>query len=380
MTNANYHIVLIALVTFPVVLDAQMVKVGFKNQISTWTTVNFTSPTGYQVGGRYIPTLSLTDSLQKTRTLSAEISVNAYGNYFIAGKDYDDFSGKIKPYRLWFRYSFPRLEFRIGLQKINFGSAAILRPLMWFDRIDVRDPLQLTDGVYSFLARYYFQNNANIWFWTLYGNNEPMGWETVPTKKHTPEFGGRIQLPVPKGEVGASYHYRQAGTAFDTSRTINNFYYPEERFAIDGKWDLGVGLWFEAVIKYNSDQLQWVPTWETYANIGMDYTFSLGNGINMTLEQFRYGGGVRDKAYLVNFSALSASYPIGLMNNITTMIYYNWEEGNWYRFISFERKYDFLSLYLMAFWNPEIFVIYNYSGDRNLFAGKGAQLMAVVNF
>ncbi len=196
MKNLACYIFLTLLNVLPSKLHAQKVKASCENQFSGWTTVNFNAGTGFQAGGRYIPTLSLSDSLGNSQTISAEMSINAYGNYFTMGNNNSDFSGNIKPYRLWIRYTFPRLELRIGLQKINFGSASILRPLMWFDRIDVRDPLQLTDGVYSFLGRYYFQNNVNIWFWTLYGNNEPMGWETVPTKKHIPEFGGRIQLPL----------------------------------------------------------------------------------------------------------------------------------------------------------------------------------------
>ena len=72
-----------------------------------------------------------------------------------------------------------------GLQKINFGSAVLLRPLMWFDSLDPRDPLQLTDGVYAVLLRYYFPNNANLWAWALYGNDSPKGWESAATAEDT---------------------------------------------------------------------------------------------------------------------------------------------------------------------------------------------------
>ncbi len=362
-------------------LNAQNVKVLFDNQISGWTTVNFNDQTGYQFGGRYIPTLNLSDSLPGSQTVSAEISVNAYGNY-VTAPGFSDFNGDIKPYRLWLKYSIPHLELRIGLQKISFGSASILRPLMWFDRIDVRDPLQLTDGVYSFLGRYYFQNNMNIWIWSLYGNKEPMGWETIPTKKHAPEFGGRIQLPVPKGEVALSYHHRKAETDFDTMYLFNNVMFPEDRLGIDGKWDLGIGLWFEAVIKHNNIADSWVPPWETYVNLGMDYTFGLGNGVNVITEYFRYDrmSPLTDMTRAVNFSVLTVNYPFGLMNTISGMLYYNWDQNDWYRFISFQRKYNYLSLYLMAFWNPDRFALYSISEDRNLYAGKGIQLMAVLNF
>lgn len=381
MKKARFHIFFSLLIILPVALDAQKVKTQIENQISGWTTVNFNEQTGYQLGARYIPTLSISDSLRGSQTVSAEISVNAYGNN-IEGPNYSDFNVGIKPYRIWIRYSLPRLELRIGLQKINFGSASILRPLMWFDRIDVRDPLQLTEGVYSFLGRYYFQNNVNIWFWTLYGNKDPMGWEVIPTKRHTPEFGGRIQLPVPKGEIAFSYHHRNAGTAFDTTFIIDNFNYPEDRFGLDGKWDLGAGLWFEAVVKRNDILNSWIPEWETYVNLGMDYTFGVGNGLNVITEYFRYSSMARlvETAAPVDFSVLSVNYPFGLMNTITGMVYYNWDRHEWYRFVSFQRKYDYLSLYLLAFWNPDRFALYGISEDRNLFVGKGVQLMAVVNF
>ncbi len=381
MKKSARYILLFLLLGFPAALQAQRVKALFENQFSGWTTVNFNDQTGFQIGGRYIPTLNLSDSMNRSQSLSAEISLNTYGNYYIVGNGSSDWNGNIKPYRLWLRYSFPRLEFRIGLQKINFGSASILRPLMWFDRIDVRDPLQLTEGVYSFLGRYYFQNNVNIWFWSLYGNKDPMGWETVPTKKRSPEFGGRIQLPVPRGEVAASYHHRNAEISIDTVYYFNEVY-PEDRFAIDGKWDLGVGVWFEAVAKHNRVENEWMPSWETYFNLGMDYTFGLGNGLNVITEYFRYGSNSRlpERGNGENFSVLSVNYPFGLMNTITAMVYYNWNRQDWYRFISYQRKYDYISLYAMAFWNPDRFALYSISEDRNLFAGKGIQLMAVLNF
>lgn len=381
MRNAPAHILLMFLLVCPVELYAQKVKTLFENQFSGWTTVNFNDQTGFQLGGRYIPSFSISDSLKRSRSISAEVSLNAYGNYYIVGNGSSDWNGNIKPYRAWLRYSFPRLELRVGLQKINFGSASVLRPLMWFDRIDVRDPLQLTEGVYSFLGRYYFQNNVNIWFWTLYGNTDPMGWETVPTKKRSPEFGGRIQLPVPKGEIAASYHHRRAEISIDTIYYFNEVF-PEDRFAIDGKWDLGVGIWFEAVAKHNNVVNGWMPSWETYFNLGMDYTFGLGNGLNVITEYFRYGSNAQipENGHRENFSVLSVNYPFGLMNTVSGMVYYNWNRQDWYRFISFQRKYDYISLYLMAFWNPDRFALYSITEDRNLFAGKGIQLMGVLNF
>lgn len=120
------------------------------------------------------------------------------------------YEGEVKPYRGWIRLSTEKFELRLELQKISFGSAMLFRPLMWIDRIDPRDPLQLTDGVYAVLARYNFLSNANIWLWGLYGNNDTKGWELSPTEKKTLEYGGRAQSPLWTGEFGVTYHHRRA--------------------------------------------------------------------------------------------------------------------------------------------------------------------------
>jgi hypothetical protein len=62
------------------------------------------------------------------------------------------------------------------------------------------------------------------------------------------------------------------------------------------------------------------------------------------------------------------------------MVYYDWDQNNLYRFINLQRRYDFWSFYLMAYWNPDVIAIYNEGGDSSLFGGKGIQIMAVVNF
>jgi len=48
--------------------------------------------------------------------------------------------GETEVHRLWFRIAADRWEVRFGRQKISFGSASLVRPLMWFDRTDARDP------------------------------------------------------------------------------------------------------------------------------------------------------------------------------------------------------------------------------------------------
>ncbi len=219
-------------------------------QASAWLTTNPESPPLVQTGLRYLPNLLVKEPLGGGIDADMEVSLNAYAIVRTAGDKHPSSEWHARPYRLWLRLSTDRLEVWIGLQKINFGSAMLLRPLMWFDWLDPRDPLQLTDGVYAGLARYYFTNNVNIWLWGLYGNNNTKGLEAVPTEARTFEFGGRVQSPLWIGEIGVTYHNRRA----DLSPLVfahddgSSLIAPEDRLGLDGKWDIGIGVWFEGVL------------------------------------------------------------------------------------------------------------------------------------
>jgi hypothetical protein len=255
---------------------------------------------------------------------------------------------------------------------------------MWFDRIDPRDPLQLTNGVWGLLGRYYFLNNANIWIWALYGNDDEKTWEIGKTKKNTPEFGGRLQMPVPKGEAAVSYHFRKADT-----HSYENYIAPydninENRLGIDAKWDVEVGLWFEgAWINKNIDI--GILKNQEILNLGTDYTFGIGNGLNLTVEHLITS--FDNKAFTFSnnssFSALSVSYPLGVLDNLNAIFYYQWNGHSLYNFINWKSQFSSLDLYVMAYWNPSVYQLpqQQQSGNSNaaFFAGKGIQLMLVYN-
>ena len=179
---------------------------------------------------------------------------------------------------------------------------------MWFDRIDPRDPLQITDGVTGLLLRYYFKNNANIWLWGLYGNPDTKGWETQPTADKTPEFGGRFQAPLFSGEAGLTFHQRRLAPGSEAAA----FRPTEKRFALDGKWDLGIGLWTEASFVHQDDPA--APfSWQRSLALGVDYTFKLGNGLYLLAEHFLSQGAASlfgSGGSSVSFSALLARYPL----------------------------------------------------------------------
>ncbi len=382
MRNLSFNISLLFFLLMPR-LHAQESIIKFKGQIDAYTGLNFTNPLQTQIGARFLPTLSIGKTFKNNLKFDSEISFDSYLNYHFTGWTNDLSGSKIKPYRLWVRLSAERFELRAGLQKINFGSAVMLRPLMWFDHIDPRDPLQLTDGVYGLLGRYYFQNNANAWLWVLWGNDKTRGWETVPTSRKVPELGGRMQFPVPKGEVALSFHHRTADLTGVLNPAIihGSATYPEDKIGLDGKWDIGPGLWAEYSLTHSTLDTVYFQPWTKLFTLGIDYTFALGNGLYIASEYFRYSsaGEIFDRGLYRTFSSLTVNYPMGI-NKIGAIIYYNWNDKTWYRFINLQRQSDNWTYYLFLFWNPEKFAIYNNTSGNDMFSGKGIQLMAVFNF
>ena len=355
-------------------------SIRFSGQVSSWFNINPGNKLPLAGGVRYIPQFDYMKDIGGDKLFDAELSANIYGNGSIRPFDSVRYNGKVKPYRGWIRYSTDQFELRLGLQKLNFGSAMMLRPLMWFDQIDPRDPLQLTDGVWGLLARYYFLNNANIWLWSLYGNSGVRGWETIPVNKKIPEFGGRVQLPVPKGEMAFTYNHRVADSR-DMGTEITSYErIPENKFGFDIKWDLEAGLWLEGSYTNKLKDVG-IFTNQLALNAGADYTVGLGNGLYFAYEQLL--ASYDEKPFTFSnkavFSLLRISYPVGIIDNLSAIIYYDWSNRKSYNFLNWQRQYDRVSLFFMAYWNPDTFLLPAQSGTQNIFTGKGIQVMFVFN-
>lgn len=359
--------------------DKQM-TFDFKGQAIGYTHFNPSNDQQLWFGARYLPQLNSEFHLKESRLIDFEASANIYGNVAVGSADQLETDGDLKPYRLWARYSSQQLEIRAGLQKINFGSANMLRPLMWFDQIDPRDPLKLTDGVWGVLGRYYFLNNANIWLWGLYGNNNPKGWELAGTSKGKPEFGGRIQYPVPLGEAALTYHHRTASVQNPMVSVSNLLDVPENRYGFDLRLDWFLGTWVEASWIHKNAELGMFNNQEVL-NLGLDYTIGIGSGLYIAYEQLilAYDKEAFGFENSISFSLFSMSYPLGLFDNITGIVYYDWYNNNAYNFVNYQHQFNNLSLYLMGYWNPENYNIPTQGGSTQLFGGKGVQLMLVWN-
>ena len=361
--------------------DSRQDLFQFSGQLSTWLHLNPSNDLPLYIGGRYIPKLNYRIPLTNNSLIDFEGSANIYGNIGMHLFDSLAVDGRLRPYRLWARYSTEQMEIRLGLQKIDFGTATMLRALRWFDQIDPRDPLKLTNGVFAALGRYYFLNNANIWFWVLYGNDGAKGLEIISTNSSTVEVGGRVQFPVPAGETGISYHHRTVDSEGFNPLVPEYSYIPENRFGLDAKWDFIIGIWFEAVwVNKNKNMGQF--TNQELFTVGTDYTFGLGNGLNVVLEHMltSYDQKAFEFEKTTNFTALSASYPVGMFDNIQVIVYYDWVNNGLYNYINWYKQFDKTALYIMGYWNPDNSELPEMGlQGENLYGGFGLQVMFVFN-
>ena len=320
-------------------------------------------------GIRYIPQLELLQDTGDGTFVDLEASLNAWA---LAGSGIDE-DHDIELYRLKLRFATPRTETRLGLQTINFGPGYLLRPLRWFDRLDPRDPLRLTDGIYALRFKYVAPNNANIWFWGLYGNDEQKGYELLPSVDDRPEFGGRLQFPMGQGEVGLTVHNRKVDPGLPDASTFG-----ESRFAIDGRWDVHVGLWFEAVLQQQAD-IEISTAWTKTVMLGTDYTIGIGSGLHALLEHMTSRVTTKepmlDPGLDTDISAFMLGYPVGYLDYIQVIGYYDWESDDYYQFASWQRSWDNLAINISLFRNPNRI-------DQGLQAaagGTGGQILLMYN-
>ena len=365
----------ILLFTFSVALltslNCQASSYNFKGQASLFSSFSSIYNEWEGAGSiRYIPELSYEKELTDSSVLILDSSMNIFtsANGHIGSSE----TSRAELYRLKAELKFPTSDFRIGLQKLNFGPAVILRSLQWFDQVSSTDPLGLTNGVWAARYRNFFKNNAALWLWGLYGNEGLKGLELTETRDDSIEFGGRFQYPFSFGEVALTYHQRESERVGLSGLSDQ---LQEKRYAIDGRFDVEIGAWFELVMidqGIGSDN-----NWYNSLVLGSDYTFSIGNGLYVVLEHSHNGSSAR--ALKIdedsNTTAVQFDYPYGLFDSFSLMQNYSWESKSSLSFLSWQRTYDNFSI------NTGLF--YSESSEYNIItsplSGKGVQLVLVYN-
>lgn len=353
--------------------DDDEFQIDFRGQLSAWSIESRDLGSWWNNSGlRYIPQFSLKKPFGGGSFVDLEVSANGFVAYQSSDQDRDP---EVELYRLKLRYAAPQMETRIGLQKLNFGPALLLRPLKWFDQLDPRDPLQLTEGVYGLRFRYDAMNNANIWFWALYGNEDLKGYESFPTSPETVEIGGRLQVPVPRGEVAATFHTRQVDAAILNARKFREY-----RMALDGRWDVGIGLWVESALQHQ-DEPNLPYEWQKMLTLGADYTFGIGSGLYVLAEHMTTAVSEEALQWDEDFqvSAFLVSYTLGFFDSLSAIGYYSWDLKKYGQYLGWQRTYDNLIFQVSAFHYPQSSGGALGSNQTALGAGYGGQLMIIYN-
>jgi hypothetical protein len=155
---------------------------------------------------------------------------------------------------------------------------------------------------------------------------------------------------------------------------------PEVRGAIDGYFDIGIGLWFESSVvraNYGSD----FHNWQSMLTVGSDYTLPFGNGITITGEHFIYS--VDDKPFAtdsaIQMTGLMAMYPFGIFDSISGIAFYSWDAELAYFFLTWQRTYNDWIINLNTFFSSKSDSSFSFGQSFSDFSSNGIQLMLIFN-
>jgi hypothetical protein len=336
-------------------------------RLSVWQQQSLDPLASGEAAIRYLPSLEHGWSLTGAHRLDIQAGANGMIRFPALDRG-DERRGDV--YRLWLRWTHQLSEVRLGRQKISFGSAHLLRPLMWFDRIDPRDPVAFTEGVDALLIRHTFSNNANVWGWLLYGQGETKGMEIVPTAAGDLEGGGRLQVPAGPGELALSVHHRPV-SASPLMLDDDDGY--ESRMGLDGTWDIELGVWFESA--FSRLQAGGETLDRLYATVGSDYTLAMGNGLHLLTEhmEWRLKSAVLDESGRV--SLISADYPLGWSDHVYAYAILDWRTEQLYGTLQWQRTGGHWTGTLGLFWTPNTTHTLPVAGTG--ITGSGVQMMLV---
>jgi len=279
----------------------------------------------------YIPTLSAYYELSRGKMVDLEWAYR-FGRSYIGDSLEEHYE---KPYRGWLRYSTQRIEARLGLQKVSFGPARVLRPLAWFDTIDPEDPIAQTEGVEAFRLRFFPSNSLALWTWIMKDVSDTLS------------YGGRGELSTSLGEWGFTLHQDT-----DVSNT---------QVGIDFRYDGFIGFWNESVmIKSDNIEIDMIT-------VGADYTLPIASGVLIMTESMFISSKQNTTTSDQTSTAFMASLPVGMFHNVMLISSLDWDENNTYNYLRWSSTYDNFSINCMASINPnevgnsfQLMFIYNH--------------------
>ena len=316
----------------------------------------------------YIPMLSLSRDLSINRFVDLEWGYRMGKAY--AG-DYANSSIE-EPYRLWLRYSSDQIEARLGLQKIAFGPAMVLRSLAWFDTIDPKDPTGQTEAVEAFRLRLFPTSSLALWLWSI--NND----------QDTLSYGGRAELSTSIGEWGLTYYQDPTELGQSVGQFPIFISGPHQRAAMDYRYDGYFGFWFEGVGIFADSKQDVELNRFTLLTLGADYTIPVGSGMLIMAETMKINGSstAEDISSDQTYTALMASLPINMLHQLMFIAQIDWDNNHMYNNLRWGVTYDRFSLNFILSISPR-------RGDYNIATeylpktvagfGTGLQFMLIYN-
>ena len=316
----------------------------------------------------YIPMLSLSRDLSINRFVDLEWGYRMgkvyAGDYAISSIE--------EPYRLWLRYSTDQIEARLGLQKIAFGPAMVLRSLAWFDTIDPKDPTGQTEAVEAFRLRLFPTSSLALWLWSI--NND----------QDTLSYGGRAELSTSIGEWGLTYYQDPTELGQSVGQFPIIISGPHQRAAMDYRYDGYFGFWFEGVGIFADSKQDVELNRFTLLTLGADYTIPVGSGMLIMAETMKINGSstAEDISSDQTYTALMASLPINMLHQLMFIAQIDWDNNHMYNYLRWGVTYDHFSLNFILSISPR-------RGDYNIATeylpktvagfGTGLQFMLIYN-
>ena len=237
----------------------------------------------------------------------------------------------------------------------------VLRPLMWFDTLDLKDPTGQTAGVGALRLKWYPWPNLALW-----------GWVVRPDYREYASPGGRIEYTLGAAEFGLTYHHNRHDPLNTSppdfvSSPLLPYASKEDRLALDTRLDWKIGLWSEVLVTQAT-----VYSWDGGDNhlqkvmVGGDYTLPWGDGVYVMVEHLwsrleyyrRYVNGpaaavisrvLREE----HLTLLMVSVPWAFFDNLMGFWQYDWENDRLYNFLMWQRTYDNFSLNTILYANPK---------------------------
>tara|TARA_Y100001970_G_scaffold268372_1_gene359565 strand:- start:8927 stop:9952 length:1026 start_codon:yes stop_codon:yes gene_type:complete len=337
--------------SFYILFFSNLLLSSFQHNGQLWIDYNSDNEIASYVAG-YIPEFNMQNN---------KFEISYSNKIIIENSDYNN-----QDYRYWFRYKNNIIDLKIGLQKISFGSAFILRNLNWFDSIDFRNTTNQTIGQKALQLKYFSKMNYNFNFWAIPDNNNDVS------------YGSRLEFSNKFGNYGLVFYKDNTNynhSVINMPQIISNQGFlvdflqlkENERIGIDYRYDGIFGLWLESSYIKSINSFNLLNSMN-FATMGIDYTVNIYNGIYVLYELMSYKFEAIDNSVLDgHISSLMIQYPIGILYDLSFIRIFDNQIKDTYSLIRLITTYDYFTVNYSYSFNPseygdnfQVKIIYNY--------------------